>query len=164
MITKVFDKDFASKQRPKRLSPMQLFISRNRMHPLIEELSKAEQRNNMKNRERLFNKTASDGWGTFLRTVSRSNTKAFYAYLAETEGRKRWVAVPTESVPIFQEDTVILGNKQKCEAVAKAFYIKLQEEAELRPEDRIEDPNELPLPPFQEKIPGVHRKITIIQA
>ena len=69
--------------------------------------------------------------------------------------------VPTESAPLLQDGKVIRGNRQSCEAAAQAFYVRLQAEAELKPEEHIEDLDKRRLPPYRGKIDPEHEQMSL---
>ena len=143
--------------------PMQQFLKKHETHPDAKDLGKAVAQKDTKTIEKLLDKIGVDGWRQFLATVKRSNTRAFYAYLANADGRKSWGFAPAESAPILQGDKVLLLNQEKCEALAVAFHDKLQAPAALDPNGHHPNPDDHPLEPFRERIQGVHEIVTRIE-
>ena len=94
--------------------------------------------------DRLVNQISADEWHGYLSTVTRSNTRSFYAHLARMEGRRRWGFTPADTLPLTDGSEIILGQRRKCEHIAKTFHDKLSAPLDPRtpgPERGNIDPN-----------------------
>ena len=74
---------------------------------------------------RLLNKISADGWRALARRVARSKTRAFFAYVAKTEGRKKKGFTPDGAAPLLEGDELITSNRGKCEALAREYAGRL---------------------------------------
>ena len=141
-------------------SPIQQFIKKHQSRPQITALQTAIATDDGEAIRQLTQMIGQEGWRQFLNTVRRSNTRAFYAYLANADGRRKWGLTPAETAPILQGDKVLILNQDKCEALALAFYKRMQAPAILNPEGHYTHPEDKPLGPFRGRIEGGHDILT----
>ena len=107
-------------------------------------------RKDPRNSDRLFDRIVADGWAKYLKTVSRSGARAFYAYLARKKEKKRGFRANRINT-VAQHGPIIPGDGENCREVAWYFDSKLKAKAASRPQDAIRDPDEQPLPPSRRK-------------
>ena len=75
------------------------FIKKHESHQRVAELRGAVDQNDGEIVDKLLDIKRVDGRRQLLATVKRSDARAFYAYLANADGRKRWGITPAESAP-----------------------------------------------------------------
>ena len=163
VLNRVLENDRVKQKPIKGLDPTKRFLRRNEQHPLAADFRKAMERDDRLEAEKLMDKISEDGWRKYLGTVRRSNTRSFYAYLARSDGRRRWGLTPAESAPFIDGTRVIIHDKEKCEAIARAFYRKMQAPAILDTERHHTDRGAYPLSPFRERLLGVHETVMAVE-
>ena len=82
--------DYQQVLTPERRDPLTSFLRHHTGHKDLPALITALEERDEETTDALLNRICSDGWCAYLRTVTRSNTQSFFAYLAKAEGRKRW--------------------------------------------------------------------------
>ena len=137
-------------------NPILAFMRIRANQPMIGALEAAVARGGAHNGERLFTRMRMDGWRSFSAAVSRSNSKAFYTYLARAEGRRQWGLVPADSAPLLLGDEVIIGSRRKCEVIAGALCARLEAPAVSHPDTQHRSPDDGVLGRFTERLEGGH--------
>ena len=86
---------------------IKLLTKQNSDHFFKDELNAAIGSGDTQKMGRMMKRIAADGRRNFLETVSRSNAKAFYAYLARSEGQERWGSGATMNAPLIIENKTL---------------------------------------------------------
>ena len=161
LLTEVLKSDLQPTRPSESEDPIRSFLQAHKKRPDSPLLLQAFRDGDAEEANKLMNRMCKDGWKSFLRTVRRSNTRPFFDYLAKAEGRKRWGAVPTDSVPLFHKGEVIVSNKAKCALLAEAFGRKIGGPAQRGVTDVPRESE--PLGTFRQ-IPGLsHNPITTVE-
>ena len=104
--------------------------------------------------ERLMRRISADGWREILRNVDKRDTRAFFPYLATTEGRKRQGFVLADSSPLRDEDGCAVAPRSgKVELITGTFRREFCAPAAINPSACGADPHLYPLAPFRGATP-----------
>ena len=113
-LKKTLSQYYSTLKRKKDISPLKLFLESHSAHPQINELKAALKNKNKLDIDKLLNKIGADGWKEFLSKTTRSNTSAFFTYLAKADGRKTWGITPSDSSPLLVNGQIVIDEEEKC--------------------------------------------------
>ena len=151
--------------------PLEAFAHKNSAHPEIEKLQDTLAEGDQQLIGELIKKISADRWRTFLKSARRSSARAFYAYLARAEGRKKKGYIPEMAAPILEQNETITSARGKCEAIAREFAHRMAAPSETSSEIAQEGLETRQLPPSREVLQGgpmevrqteVHKAIHIL--
>ena len=77
-----------------------VYLRRHAHHPEMDAPLEALEQRDMREADRCMRRSSADGWRAYLSAVRRSDTRAFFAYLARAEGRRQKGFVPADSRPM----------------------------------------------------------------
>ena len=164
ILRETFEKEWRTVKEVQHVDPIKRFLKLYSEHRLLNELKLAISSGETGKMELLMDKITADGWHDFLKTVSRSNTKAMYAYLAKAEGRKQWAHIAVKNAPLVYYDKVLQTDREKAEKLAQIFSIRM---AARTADDTEEEGDALtwcaPLTSFNERIDQSHEPVGSIE-
>ena len=163
MVAGALVNDYRPVLKSNRQDPLTSFLRHHAGRKDIPALLAALEEGNETKIDTLLNHICSDGWHAYLRTVSRSNTQSFFAYLAKAEGRKRWGYTPRDSTPLFHNGAYVLSNREKCTIIAEAFRDKFKASVDTDAIPLLGQREDLPLGPFRQSLTGEPREVTIVE-
>ena len=132
-----------------RSDPSQFCLLRNSERPLIDGLGAGD----ISKSEMLTDYTSRNGCECCLASISKSDLKALFIYLAKREGRSKWADDPAESIPLIEGDQISADSHAKAEITAQQLQDRLSGPSGASgPAETPPDRGSPPLPPFREVI------------
>ena len=105
-----------------------------------------------------------DGRRTYLKKVRRNDMRSFFSYLAKSEGRKKVGIVPADATPLIDEcGRPVVAIVEKTRLITQAFYERFSAPAVTNPRLSTDDPNNIPLPYFRERLDEPFRPVQLVQ-
>ena len=89
--------------RPLGEDPLEISLRRNIRHPEMEYSLTAIEHCDDYHVEQYMRRISSGGWRRFLSNIDKRGARAFFAYLAKSEGRKVWGFVHADTSPLLDE-------------------------------------------------------------
>ena len=168
IIYRTFHRESKPQKTKEETDPLERFIMSHLEHPDMDGLLEALEHQDTDRSERLIRRMSSDGWKLYLKKTNKNDTKALFAYLARSEGRKKWGFVPADSTPLIDTDGSLAINPQdKVRLVTKTFRARFSAAASNDPTLPTTDPNNVPIPPFRRPVrtpPQSVRKAEVLLA
>ena len=79
--------------------------------------------------------------------------RAFFNYIAEAEGRKRWGFIPADATPMINDKGQLVPPiGERTRLITDMLYKRSAAPAEVNPALTCRNPNNVPLAPFREQI------------
>ena len=144
--------------------PFEHFLLMHVRHPEMDALLAAIERGDEERCERYMCRMGADGWRSYLKSVNKSDTRAFFAYLARSEGRKQQGFVPADSAPMRSENgELVLTGPEKVGLLTRALRRRFSAPAMLNPLLPRDDPNNVALPPYRKRMTGICEPIRAVE-
>ena len=152
-LDRTFYRERTQSRPPIPEDPLLVYLRRHAHHPEMDSLLEALEQRNMGEADRLMRRISADGWREFLKSVHRSDTRAFFAYLARAEGRKKRGFVPADSRPLKDpRGGLAISVRDKIALITASFGERFSAPAVVDRTLPLTDKNHVPLPPFRREV------------
>ena len=162
-LDRTFFRERSTPGPPVKEDPLSVFLRRHARHPELDSLLGALEARDMTEADRLMRRMSADGWREYLKSVHRNDTRAFFAYLARAEGRKRKGFVPADSRPMRdpRNGSLVVTPLGKVALITSAFGERFSAPAVVNPSLQLDNPNNLPLPPYRRQVEGQFERVSL---
>ena len=159
-LTRVFHREGKTPKDKEETDPLEHFLMSNLTHPDMNNLLEALELQDTEQSDRYLRRISSDGWKKYLKQTNRNDTRAMFAYLARSEGRKKWGFVPEDSTPLRDSTgRLVLTPQEKVSLITNAFRMRFSAPAVLNTSLPATDPNNSPLQPFRRPVGATFRPV-----
>ena len=162
-IYQVFESERVRPPRPNRPDPDPLakFLWTNLSHPKMERLLAAIAGRQHDSVDQLISQISVDNWRAHLETVTLSDTRALFAFLAKSERRKTSGFVPAGSAPLLDgRGNLVISHSDKVRLFTAAVNDRFTSPVEVAETGRMTHPSSSPLGPCRIPMTGTFQPVT----